>query len=1675
MTKILHIIQQLSKGGAARSMIATAKYSAQYGNFHHQVISLLPSETFAKQQAEAVGMSVIDAPNGQTILNTIEKADIVHVHWWNNPHLYDLLRSDLPAMRLLTWFHVAGDQPPHVITKQLIDHSDFALACSPYTYNRKAFQDLNSETKTSKTGMVIAGSDFEPIKNYQKCPHSSFNVGYIGTVDFVKMHPNYVAMSANVDIPDVQFIVCGGGISNYLAQQAQQLGTSDKFDFRGYVEDIKSVLEILDVYGYPLCEETYAAAELNLQEVMYCGIPPVVFPYGGVKNLIQHNETGLIVNSEKEYKEAIEYLYHHPEERERLGNNARKYALEIFGAENAGKAINPIYEKLMQQPKLDRIWGIPVGTSLLDLPVTLEDLTGEYRQPTPAELFIEGLGGTKPEFIVSMTSQDINELFEAEEKIALSSAIISGISGGSGIISYCQYYLQDNYLRLWTALALENSQRYNEAIQNYISTINLGYTHWRVTWYLARVAEKAKDLELAKKAIYDVLKIVPNFEEAKNLLASISNSQKSPSIQVQKSLPKISIITPSFNQGEYLEDCILSVLEQGYSNLEYIILDGGSTDKSIEVIKKYEKYLTHWESKADGGHYHAVNKGFKQYSTGEIMAWINSDDKYHPDSLYKVISAFEENKQAEWIMGIPTVWDSQGNLNRVIEYIPNWSREFILNNIQECIQKSFFVEQESCFWKRSLWEKAGGSLDIEFSLAGDFELWIRFFRHAPLFVVNGLIGGFRSYSEKQRSQQYRREYINEMFAIVEREKELIKQGFYTNFISSPLRIDLNEKKINDLKETIRNQQESEIDYLINFQSLNLIIFPDWRQDEENLSLTLTEVLKSITSHPQAGEITLIIDITNAENEEDAQLLVSAVTMSLMLEEGIELPETTEISFIGNLTPQQWENLFAQMGNNQLYYLPLSMISQWENIPESALDSYCKYLLQNCQIFLNNGDAEKYLDYYSYLLQNLVQNIEKNIQSQVWQKIALIFTENSNFIPCYFNDQNLKKIYINRAKILEFTLRIKGFQLEYEFVPREVKQEKIKIGILSAHYGIQTETFSTLPVYNHLDRDKFDITLLTIKISNHRLEKYCFAHGDRVIQLPSTLSEQVNIIRSHDLDILFIGTNITARSHSITYLALHRLARIQIIDPNSPVSSGMPSIDYYITSKLSEHLPTAEEHYTEELITLDIPPQCFDFGTEANLKTNQIINREDLGLKPSQIVFVSGANYFKIIPEVEETWIKILTKVTNSVLVLYPFNPNWSNNYPISLFQERIFKTLQKYNIAEDRLIILEPVKNSLEIKERLKICDIYLDSFPYSGMTSVIDPLSVSLPTIVFSGDTSRSQKAASILRYFDLEDLITYSPEEYIKKAVLLAQNYQLREEYKEKIEQKMQSNPSFLDDKKYSKKIEKVFVNLSEKYQYENTLREFNLTQMNYLVFPDWQSDEEVLTEELYNLISTLAHNSSINDKLPDSNFPLNKGSRGGSNLPSPFGRGAGGEGVTLVIDTTGITEEDANLMLSAVAMNLMMEEELDLENLFNFSFISDFDEEQWAKLLPQITARIILDCENKEIVNSELFEDLISVMGNKNNYAIFPDWSKDEQELFTALNQFFINISTEEKATLLIDLNNSNEEEVGLFVSEVVMNLMLEEGIELSDEININFVNFSPNQWHSLKGLIKEEFTI
>lgn len=228
-----------------------------------------------------------------------------------------------------------------------------------------------------------------------------------------------------------------------------------------------------------------------------------------------------------------------------------------------------------------------------------------------------------------------------------------------------------------------------------------------------------------------------------------------------KSLPKISIVTPSFNQSQFLEATIQSVLSQNYPNLEYIIIDGGSTDGSLEIIKKYQDYLTFWCSEPDGGQYDAINKGFEQAS-GEIMAWLNSDDMYYPWAFKVVSSIMAELPEVEWITTLNLgYWDYLG-VNIGFTSMPGYSREAFLDGRYFPFGKGAigWIQQESTFWRRSLWQKIGAYLRTEYRLAGDFDLWSRFISYADLYGVTSALGGFR-HQDNQRSLKARQEYISE--------------------------------------------------------------------------------------------------------------------------------------------------------------------------------------------------------------------------------------------------------------------------------------------------------------------------------------------------------------------------------------------------------------------------------------------------------------------------------------------------------------------------------------------------------------------------------------------------------------------------------------------------------------------------------------------------------------------------------------------------------------------------------------------------------------------------------------------------------------------------------------------------------------------------------------------------
>jgi hypothetical protein len=220
-------------------------------------------------------------------------------------------------------------------------------------------------------------------------------------------------------------------------------------------------------------------------------------------------------------------------------------------------------------------------------------------------------------------------------------------------------------------------------------------------------------------------------------------------------LPRISVVTPSFNQGRFLAETMGSVLGQHYPNLEYVVVDGGSTDDSRAVIEARANELAWWVSEKDAGQYDAINKGFA-HTGGDVMAWLNSDDKYTPWALWTVGEVFRQLPEVQWVTTLlPLHWDERG-LPTKCKPVRGYTKEGFFRG--QHLQRpgewdKAFIQQESTFWRRSLWEKAGGRIDASLQLAGDFELWAKFYQHADLYGIPLPLGGFRIHDDQKTAQR----------------------------------------------------------------------------------------------------------------------------------------------------------------------------------------------------------------------------------------------------------------------------------------------------------------------------------------------------------------------------------------------------------------------------------------------------------------------------------------------------------------------------------------------------------------------------------------------------------------------------------------------------------------------------------------------------------------------------------------------------------------------------------------------------------------------------------------------------------------------------------------------------------------------------------------------------------
>ena len=245
---------------------------------------------------------------------------------------------------------------------------------------------------------------------------------------------------------------------------------------------------------------------------------------------------------------------------------------------------------------------------------------------------------------------------------------------------------------------------------------------------------------------------------------------------MSKSSPLISIVVPNYNCGIFIEQTLVSILCQSFDDYELLVLDAGSEDMSLPILSRYSDRFSYFRCGKDDGHYSSLNEGFSN-AKGEVLLWLNSDDILHTGALRSIAQTYLESSSSyELFTGFPTLLDSSGRIKKIYYKKFNWSLEHFLSI--NPYSEAHYMQQESTFFTKKLWDRVGGLRWDKFPLAADFDLWIRMAQHTNILEVQKLIGGFRSHGNNRsiNVEQYARE--------VAWSQEELRSSRYTNCLAA---------------------------------------------------------------------------------------------------------------------------------------------------------------------------------------------------------------------------------------------------------------------------------------------------------------------------------------------------------------------------------------------------------------------------------------------------------------------------------------------------------------------------------------------------------------------------------------------------------------------------------------------------------------------------------------------------------------------------------------------------------------------------------------------------------------------------------------------------------------------------------------------------------------------------
>ena len=871
--------------------------------------------------------------------------------------------------------------------------------------------------------------------------------------------------------------------------------------------------------------------------------------------------------------------------------------------------------------------------------------------------------------------------------------------------------------------------------------------------------------------------------------------------------PLVSICIPTYNGAQFIGEAIQSALAQTYPNIELIVSDDGSTDETIAIAKSFQT-----QTAADFRIILHRNYGLSQnwnfcisQAKGEYIKFLFQDDLLEPECIEKMVALARQNPEIGLVFSprgiVIDASESNPILRKASQSIKDlhksWSNLKSIQPGQELLADANCLtnpinkigEPSTVLIAARVFAEIG-LFDSGLSQYVDLEMWWRIMANYHIGFVAETLSSLRIHPQQHTWKN---------FAAGENHKDVVR--FYQKLLDSSDYTVLN----GEIKQRIRAKLASR-------KQPTLADVPATIEQYKKSPSKQSLLAQLREQRQQLAKQWLNL---SSDKLESAYLGATGKFHKMLLECGIkhEVLTDAETSFLETLVTQiaggeianNLQYLLAAMLYREAYQLPLDYRNA--AIPPWFFEDFLQFLFRTPIYFQKTGEVARYSEYLQQLISYVAANIAKFPESEVWRYIAVFFVRNCSERALYLSEANLFNVLSQQSDIVNFYLANSGCQVD-DFEKKCASESKIRLGILLEKISEEAESFAALANCEYLDRNKFEIIVYCSQIQAEKLGKYCESRADKLVQLSGDLSSQVREIRSRDLDILLIAADIADTAKPVALLSLHRLARLQIATAAStPTVPKSPNIDRILVGELALPAGAAAE-YGEKLITLKGSGVCFSYPLE--LEHPRVHpTRQSWGATEESVVFASSVDAFKIIPELRETWAKIIAAVPNSILVLFPFRYG-QENYPRQPFFNQIRATFVKSGIDKSRVVVIKALPTRADCIKCLELADIYLDSYPDSGGGCAAEPLLAGLPVVARALPGGRSHVAAAMLRELELPEMVAESENSYVELCAALGTNPELRQKYRDRIGQQMAANPRFLDSRNYAAQIGKIFQTL-------------------------------------------------------------------------------------------------------------------------------------------------------------------------------------------------------------------------------------------------------------------------